>query len=84
MGSKVQQLPEYELLPEFLRQLREEAKLSQRAMGAAIDKPQSWVQYCETGSRRVDVAEFIQWAQVCNLTPEEALKRYLKIIEHLL
>lgn len=77
MGTKVQHLEEYKQLPKFLRKLREDAGLTQRALGEAIDKPQSWVQYCETGSRRVDVAEFIQWSNVCKVSPEKAFKKFL-------
>lgn len=82
MGTKVQHLPEYEALPGFLRQLRERAGLSQRSLGALVSKPQSWVQYCETGSRRVDVAEFLEWARACKVDPVEAFKEFIQLGSH--
>jgi hypothetical protein len=39
--------------------VRERAGLTQRALGQKIKKSQSWVQKCEIGFRRVDVAEFV-------------------------
>lgn len=68
----------YRHLPELLRQLREEADLSQRALGERLQRPQSWVYNCETGARRVDIAEFIAWAKGCEVGPKEAFHRLLK------
>ncbi len=81
MGSKVQHLPEYEPIPKYLRELREKAGLTQRAIGQLLDKPQSYVQYCETGSRRVDLAEFVQWTEACGVDAVEAFQGYLKLIQ---
>jgi transcriptional regulator with XRE-family HTH domain len=78
MSTKAQHSPAYRRVPEYLRTLREEASLSQRALGERLKKPQSWIHNCETGNRRVDVAEFCEWASACDLDPVAAVKRYLK------
>jgi len=57
--------------------MREEAGLVQRALGKRLRKPQSYVYNCETGNRRVDVAEFVAWAKACKLDPLDAFRRFL-------
>lgn len=61
----------------LLRALREEAKLTQRDLGERLEKPQSWVHNCEVGNRRVDVAEFAEWAAACGVEPAAAFARFL-------
>ena len=70
--AKSQHEPAYRPVPAFLRQLREEAGLTQRALGERLRRPQSWVHNCETANRRVDVAEFALWCRACAADPKEA------------
>jgi transcriptional regulator with XRE-family HTH domain len=77
MATKAQQAAAYQATLPVLRALREEAGLTQRELGAALKKPQSWVYNCETGNRRVDVTEFIAWARACGADPAAALARVL-------
>jgi transcriptional regulator with XRE-family HTH domain len=79
MPTKSQHAAAYQPLPGFLRALREAAGLTQRELGQRLKKPQSWIYNCETGNRRVDVTEFIAWAQGCNTDPGEAFVRFLKV-----
>ena len=74
---KAQHAPDYRPVPGFLRGLREEAGLSQRALGTRISKPQSWVYNCESANRRVDVAEFVAWCRACGVDPAKAFGRLL-------
>ncbi len=69
----------YRNMPGLVRALREEAGLTQRQLGALLHQPQSWVHLCETGERRVDVAEFCDWAKACQVAPEEAIRRFQKL-----
>ena len=78
MPTKAQHSPDYRPLPPLLRALREEADLSQRDLGLRLKRPQSWIYNCETGNRRVDVTEFIRWAQACDVGPKVAFNRLLK------
>ena len=73
--AKAQHSPIYDTVPGVLRQLRETAGLTQRDIGGYLKKPQSWVYNCETGNRRVDVAEFMLWCAACGVTGELGLAR---------
>ena len=75
--AKSQHEPAYRPVPPFLRQLREQAGLTQRALGQRLRRPQSWVYNCETANRRVDVAEFALWCRACAADPTEALRELL-------
>jgi transcriptional regulator with XRE-family HTH domain len=79
MATKSQHASAYRPLPGFLRSLREAAGLTQRELGKRLRKPQSWVYNCETANRRVDVAEFIDWAQCCDTDPGQAFLRFLAV-----
>jgi transcriptional regulator with XRE-family HTH domain len=77
MATKSQHSSAYRRLPDFLRSLREESHLTQRDLGKLMKKPQSWIYNCETANRRVDVAEFIEWAKCCGCDPRDAFSRFL-------
>ena len=78
MATKAQQSRRYRTVPVLLKALREEAGLTQRALGELLDKPQSWIYNCETANRRVDVAEFCDWCTACKADPTTAIRRFLK------
>ncbi len=78
MATKSQHAPQYQHLPPLLRALREEAGLSQRDLAGRLAKPQSWVYNCETANRRVDVTEFVAWANACGVDPRAAFARLLE------
>ena len=73
MSTKPNQARVYAKVPPFLRGMREAAKLTQRQLAAKIRKPQWWVARIETGSRRVDVAEFVVFCEGCGRDPTQAL-----------
>jgi transcriptional regulator with XRE-family HTH domain len=77
MATKSQHALAYRPLPGFLRALREAAALTQRDLAKRMRKPQSWIYNCETSNRRVDLAEFIEWARCCGVDPAEAFRRFL-------
>jgi len=68
----------YEKVPAHLRQLREQAGLTQRDLAERIKKPQSWVARCETAARRVDVAEWVEWCFACGVNTQIALEDLVK------
>lgn len=75
MATKAQHRRSYAAIPPFLRKLREEAGMTQRQIGRILKRPQSWVYNCETGNRRVDVAEFCEWCRACGVEPAAAVQR---------
>lgn len=77
MATKAQHADAYRRLLPLLRALRAEAGLSQRDLGAALGRPQSWVYNCESGNRRVDATEFVAWARACGADPPAAFTRLL-------
>ena len=79
MPTKSQQSPNYQRLPAYLRLLRTEAKLSQRALGERLGKNQAWVFKCESSIRRIDITEFIEWVVACRVEPERAFRELLKM-----
>ncbi len=77
MATKSQHAPRYRHLTPLLRALREEAGLTQRDLAGRLARPQSWVYNSETANRRVDVTEFIAWAEACSVDPRAAFARLL-------
>lgn len=77
MGTKAQHQKRYAPIPPLLRRMRESAGLSQRVFARKIGRTQNFVQTSETGSRRVDFSEFVEWTQACGIVPGVALAEYL-------
>jgi transcriptional regulator with XRE-family HTH domain len=78
---KAQHTMKYMLVPSFLRQMRENAGLTQRSIGRLLNKPQSYVYNCETANRRIDIAEFIAWAKACDINPKTAFSKLLECLD---
>lgn len=73
MPTKAQHTALYRPVPGLLRTLREKAGLTQRELAKRIKRPLTWVHESETGSRRVDIAEFVLFCHGCKTDPHEAL-----------
>lgn len=80
MPRKAQHARPYQQVPPLLREMRKSAGLTQRALGAVLRKPQSWIYNCESANRRVDVTEFAAWCTACDVKPVTGLQRLLKRI----
>ena len=48
-----------------LRSARQEASLTQVQVATKLGRPQSFVSKCESGERRVDVVELVEFARLC-------------------
>lgn len=72
MATKRNHAPIYRKVPGFVRELRVRAGLTQADLGGRLGTSQVFVARCESGSRRVDVAEFIAIAKALGLNPVEA------------
>jgi len=68
----------YAPLPELLREMREDAGLTQRDLAAKLKRPQNAIYRAENAIRRVDVAEFVLWSKACGKSPRGAFDRLLK------
>jgi transcriptional regulator with XRE-family HTH domain len=78
MPTKPQHAGIYRPVPVLLRLLREEAGLTQRELAREIGRPLTWVHESETGSRRVDVAEFVLICGGCGVDARRALGRLMR------
>ncbi len=77
MGARAVHHRDYAPIPDLLRQMREEAGLTQRELAEKLLRVQQSISTSESGSRRVDVGEFCRWAEACGISPGEALDQYL-------
>ncbi|MBV9013812.1 MAG: helix-turn-helix transcriptional regulator [Pseudonocardiales bacterium] len=66
---------EYQRLCAVLRQLREEAKLTQVQVAAELSVPQSFVSKYESGERRLDVIELWHAARALGVSLWVVLER---------
>ncbi len=75
--AKALQAQRYRHLPALLRRLREEAGLTQRDLAKRLRMSHTMVHSSETAERRVDVAEFVDWAGACGVDPAAAFTEFL-------
>jgi transcriptional regulator with XRE-family HTH domain len=66
---------EYQRLCALLRELRQEADLTQVQVAAKLDVPQSFVSKYESGERRLDVIELRHVARVLGVSLRDLLAR---------
>jgi ribosome-binding protein aMBF1 (putative translation factor) len=69
----------YQKVPTLLVKMRQDAGMTQRDLAKKIRKSQSWVFKSEAASRRVDIAEFLEWAVGCGINPTDAFDKLLKM-----
>ena len=74
MGTRVQHAPAYKKLCRLLREQRESAGLTIRALGIKLKKPYSFVSKVERGERRIDPVEFVAWCRACGSEPSRAIQ----------
>lgn len=72
MGTRPQHKIAYQKLCTLLRQWRLDAELTQRDLGRKLKRPHTYVHKTETGDRRIDPVEFVDWARKCGLDPADA------------
>lgn len=72
---------EYEAFCLLLRQVREEAGLSQNQLAKRLNTPQAWLSKCEHGQRRIDVLELWRICEAIGIAPEEFMRRFGEVLE---
>jgi transcriptional regulator with XRE-family HTH domain len=69
---------QYQPVKAILLRMREDAKLTQRALAKRLRQTQPWVHKSEVGERRVDISEFLEWCIACGVNPEDAFRRLIR------
>ena len=67
----------YQLLIAWLKEMRLEKELSMRDLAVIIDEPHQFVGKIETGERRLDVYEYVQYCHALKVDPTIGLKLIL-------
>ena len=78
MSTKPNHALVYQKVPPFLQGLREKSGLTQRELAVRVKRSQWWVARIETGSRRIDIAEFIEFCCGCDVEPDKALNALIR------
>ena len=66
--------PGHQALMQALVEMRGNAGVTQQELANRLNRPQSYIAKVETGERRLDVVEFIEWCVALETEPLEALQ----------
>lgn len=61
--------PAYAKFLALLKEARTEAGLTQTEVARRLGKPQSFISKCESGERRLDVVEFLEFCHAYDVDP---------------
>ena len=67
--------PRYDAFLELLKEARQKAGLTQREAAQKMDRSQSYIAQSETGERRVDVIELLDFLDAYGVRPERFVKK---------
>lgn len=73
--TKTLRTPRHEALRMFLVESRKKANLTQTDVAKKLGRHQSFVANVEGGQRRVDVVEFLDFAEAIGFDPTKAIRR---------
>ncbi len=68
----------YERFNQLLTEARKQSGLSQQEVADRLGRPQTYVSRCESGTRRMDVVEFLELAEAIGFDPLEFLRKLKK------
>ena len=69
---------DYRTFLAVLRDARKKQRVTQGDMAERLGNTQSFVSKCERGERRIDLVEFVEFAEALQIGPRELLDRYLE------
>jgi transcriptional regulator with XRE-family HTH domain len=61
-----------------LVEIRNERNVAQRELARRLGRAHSYVGRIETGVRRLDLPEFIQWCEVLEFDPVDVMRRIMR------
>ena len=68
---------DYRLFLAVLRDARKNQHVTQLEMAERLGNTQSFVSKCERGERRIDLVEFVEFAEALGVGPEKLLQDYI-------
>lgn len=77
--SRSLQSPRHEALRAFLVEKRKKASLTQSEVAEKLNRYQSFVATVESGQRRIDVVEYLDFAEAIGFDPRDGIKRLLSV-----
>jgi transcriptional regulator with XRE-family HTH domain len=75
VATRVQHKAAYKALCAILRQLREDAGLTQRELAVKLKMHNTMVHRSEIGDRRIDPVELVAWCRACGVDPADVVRR---------
>lgn len=67
--------PGHLALMQVLVETRNRKAVTQQELANRLSRPQSYIAKVETGERRLDVIEFIEWANALEVNPTDVIAR---------
>lgn len=80
MAKKSIHRPEYKILTQLVRKMRDEAKLDQADLAVLLVRPQSYVSNVERGQRRLDLLQLRDICMHCGVDLVEFVRRFEKAV----
>lgn len=65
----------YKVVVAELAAIRRDVDVTQAELASRLKRPQSFVSKIERSERRIDVAEFFEWAEALGIAPEDLFSR---------
>lgn len=70
---------DYGALRKLMRDIRQQAGITQAQMADALELGQSYISKLERGANFVDVLLYARWCQVCGVKPGKTLDKLLRV-----
>ncbi len=67
--------PGHQALMQVLTEMRKSKGITQQELANRLDRPQSYIAKVETGERRLDVIEFIEWCHALETCPPATIEQ---------
>ncbi len=72
--------PGHQALMQVLVETRKSKDVTQQELADRLRRPQSYVAKIETGERRLDVVEFVEWFQALKADPKVAVSAISEVL----
>ena len=70
----------YRIVPKLLKQMREDAGLTQRELAERLKTSQNTIHRMECATRRCDAVELIEWCNACGANPKRVCQQLIDAV----